>query len=234
MSDTAIPTTDMEIVTVTNVAAPGGQDLTIGSVGLAAGSDPAFGFSTALVAGSTLAPGESADIEVTFSPVDGIPVAGSLEISSDDPNPLSTVTLTGRGVPFDEQAMALLDLLDTADVASTQGNRDQGLRNLLETAGDFIDRGQIVQACNKLADALTRVDGIGPPDDPPIPDFIEGPDLEVVASAIGELSDNLGCGVPNVPRRACGIGFELALILPALALPALALARRRRGTGSQR
>ena len=122
--------------------------------------------------------------------------------------------------------MDLLDFFDQADLEATRGNRDRAMRNLLENAGDFIDRGQLTQACKKLADALQRVDGIEPPQAPPVPDFVEGPDAPALVAEIEELRQNLGCDAPSSPRGGqCGIGFELVLVLTPLLL---AHRRRRR------
>jgi hypothetical protein len=63
------------------------------------------------------------------------------------------------------------------------------MRSLLESAGDFIDRGQTDQACHALADALMRVDGIEPPDAPPVPGFVEGDDAAALAAEIEALRE---------------------------------------------
>jgi len=215
--DTDVGSTDLQIVTITNA---GAAPLTITSVELSAGSDPAFALDLAPPPGTVITPGSSSDVEVTYTPDDETAATGALEIASDDPDPeeaLVSVSLSGRGVPYDAQAMDLLDFFDGADIQSTQGRRDVAMRNLLESAGDFIDRGQMEQACEALARALQRVDGIEPPDPPPVPDFVEGPDADALAAEIQDLRDNLGCDAPRSPRGGrCGLGTELSLLLTPL------------------
>jgi hypothetical protein len=220
--DTDLGSTDMQMVTITNT---GDAPLMLASVALAPAGDPAFALSLAPAPGTAVAPAASEDVEVTFTPTDGDLAAGTLVIASDDADePSVSIPLTGHGVPYDEQAMDLLDFFDGADLQSTKGNRDHAMRNLLESAGDFIDRGQTTQACEALAHALQRVDGIEPPDPPPVPDFVAGPDAGALADEIRELRQNLGCDAPKSPRGGrCGIGVELALLLP----PLFALRRRR-------
>jgi hypothetical protein len=170
-----------------------------------------------------LAPSASADVEIAFSPTDGSASVGTLEIASDDADePLVQVSLSGQGVAIDDELMEILEFFDEADLQSTAGNRDRAMRQLLESAGDFIDRGDIDQACQTLAGALLRVDGIEPPDAPPVPDFVEGEDAAALAAEIEALREVLGCDPPPGPR--CGLGVELVLLLPALC----ALGRRRR------
>jgi hypothetical protein len=220
--DTAVGATSLQIVTVTNV---GDDDLTLGSVDLAAGSDPAFAIDAAPASGTVLGPMASADVELSFAPTDGSAATGTLEIASDDGDePLVSVALAGQGVTADQEIMEILQFFDDADLESTQGNRDRGMRSLLESAGDFIDRGQIDQACHTLADALLRVDGIEPPDSPPVPDFVEGDDAAALAAEIEDLRELLGCDPPRVPSGRCGLGAELVFVLP----PLLAWRRRRR------
>jgi hypothetical protein len=231
-----------QIVTISNA---GDADLTLTSdVILGAGSAPEFLIVSAPTSGTVLAPGWTEDVVIRFSPSAEPAVAGTLEIASDDPDgPLVIVDLVGSGVPFDDQAIAVIDeVFDPAVVAGTlEGDGPGGsaggcdpeghctgrigaLRGMIEAAGDLIDAGFIDEACNQLLDAQNRTDGLFPP-----PDFVTGPSAPVLYHEIGQLRSNLGCAEeavgasraaapepPPPPRRRCGLGAELALLLPPL------------------
>ena len=111
-----------EIVTVHNL---GDADLTLtGGVALAIGSAPEFEIVTAPGAGTILVPGAMANVVVRFTPSAEPPVAGQLEIASDDPDePLVIVDLVGRGrVVGPTCGDAVLELPEQCD----DGNLDPG------------------------------------------------------------------------------------------------------------
>jgi hypothetical protein len=219
------------IVTITNV---GDLDLTVEQVALSGDSDPVFSL-LPLSLPAVVPPDGVLDVEIHFAPVTEGLVEGQLEISSDDPDsPLVTVDLVGEGVPFDDQVMQLLDeVFDPAVENGTLMGEGPGhsgpgrlgaLRNMIEAAGDLIDAGFIDEACDQLLDAQNRCDGLFPP-----PDFVTGSSAPVLFDEIGELRSNLGCDAedagalraaapaPPDPTPSCGLGPELAVLLPMLA-----------------
>jgi hypothetical protein len=135
------------------------------------------------------------------------------------------VSLTGFGVSYDDQAMALLAFFD-ASVGSGDlvGNgpgavafwRLQALRNMIEASGDLLDQGRTKIACVQLEVARRRTDGLFPP-----PDFASGPAAPELEAEIAQLRANLRCDVPPVRGGGCGIGAELALVMPLLGLAAI-------------
>jgi cysteine-rich repeat protein len=90
------------------------------------------------------------------------------------------------------------------------------LRNQIEAAGAAIASGD--QRCGPLRSALERTDGTSPP-----PDFAAGPAAPELVGRLEDLQVGLGCHTPP-GRSACGVGYELALLVPALTW----LHRRRR------
>ncbi|OYR52762.1 hypothetical protein DJ73_09985 [Halorubrum sp. Ea1] len=84
-----------ETVTLTNLGGSGDPDIDISDVSVT-GSD-ADEFSTGSASQSTLAPGESADFPVTFTPSDAQPKAATLEVTHTGSNSPLTADLTGEG-----------------------------------------------------------------------------------------------------------------------------------------
>jgi hypothetical protein len=86
-----------ETVTVTNEGESGDVDITVDDVSVT-GTD-ADEFSADFSGSTTLAPGESADIPVTFTPSSVDPKSATLEVAHDAPNTTSplTVGLSGEG-----------------------------------------------------------------------------------------------------------------------------------------
>ena len=84
-----------ETVTVTNLGGSGDPSIDISGVSVT-GSD-AGEFSAGSASQSTLAPGESADIPVTFTPSDAQPKAATLEVTHSGSNSPLTVSLSGEG-----------------------------------------------------------------------------------------------------------------------------------------
>ena len=65
------------------------------------------------------------------------------------------------------------------------------LKNMIETAGDLIDDGDIAEACVQLRDAYRKTDGLTPPESPP--DFVTGDSADDLAQMILDLMASLGC-----------------------------------------
>jgi|GEM_PF-1553646 len=84
---------DTEQVTVTNLGDDGDSDITIDDVSVS-GDDA---FSAEAASQTTLAPGESADIPVTFSPSSVDAMSATLEVSHSGSNSPLTVSLSGEG-----------------------------------------------------------------------------------------------------------------------------------------
>lgn len=218
-------TSSTQIVTISNT---GGGSLLVDGVALVAGSGVGFEMTDATSTPFEIEPNATVDIGLVFTPSEAGPASATLRITSDDPEePVIGVPIGGSGVSYDDQAMALLEFFD-ASVASgdligdgpgaSASWRLHALRNMIEASGDLIDRGRTRVACVQLEVARRRTDGLFPP-----PDFASGsaaPDLE---AEIAQLRANLGCNVPVRPG-GCGLGAELALLLPFL------LSLRRRGT----
>ena len=127
---------------------------------------------------------------------------------------------------FFDELVASGDLVGEGPGNSAAG-RLNALRNMIEASGDLIEQGQTAEACGQLEDARRRTDGLFPP-----PDFASGPAAPDLEAEIAQLRSNLRCDDPpetSLVRSGgtgrCGLGAELAL-----ALPALALLRQRRRT----
>jgi hypothetical protein len=167
----------------------------------------------------TIVPGGSEDVMVRFTPaVEGLATA-TLEVTSNDPDGVLGVNLEGMAVlaepDFEEEIMAIMEILESGDVAgegpgNSGAGRLQALNDMVETAGDLIAMDEIDAACGQLDQARLRTDGEFPP-----PDFAApGAATDEVNGLILDLQEELGCNPKSVP--GCGIGFELALLLPGL------------------
>ena len=232
--DVDVGGTSLMIVTVTNTAS---GLLEVSSIELKVGSDPEFSIlDVSPEVPTSLSLAGVVDVMIELAPTAEVDLVATLEVMSDDPDESTVeVDLSGHGVPFDEQAMELLDLFDSLGlVGAGQGKsgprRLAALRNMIEAAGDLIDGGLFDDACDQLLDALHRTDGEFPP-----PDFVEeGQAASELAAGIEDLLDNLGCPVEPEPAGVdsaesvwwgCGIGYELVILLPL----AFALRRGMRG-----
>ncbi|MBA7653130.1 Outer membrane protein assembly factor BamB [subsurface metagenome] len=92
------------------------------------------------------------------------------------------------------------DILEFFDMSVEQGTlvgegpgksdrgRTKALRNIIETAKDFIEVGDIESACQQLLGAYKRCDGLPIP-----PDFVGGDAAPGLADMIQDLMDSLGC-----------------------------------------
>jgi PKD repeat protein len=153
-------------------------------------------------AGTTLEPGESADVGIIFTPsVEGY-VNTTLQIASDDPLvPLIEVPLGGVGVledlPPEGQIAAILSFVDASVAAGTltgngagnsAENRLAAMQNMIEACGDLIEDELYDDACGQLAAALKKCDGLAKP-----PDFVAGEAAVVMKAMIEVLRTTLGC-----------------------------------------
>jgi hypothetical protein len=182
------------LVSATNT---GAAELTLSGVALQAGTDSAFSLA-ALPLPTRIAPGASLELEVAFAPLGEDLVQGALEIASDAPNqPLWIVPVSGTGLGFEGQAVALLELLDRgvmegailgAGPGRSDGPRLQAFHNMLEAALADLESGRILEACDQLLEALRRSDGKPQP-----PDLMDGPEAPRLNREISELRTNLSC-----------------------------------------
>ena len=88
---------------------------------------------------------------------------------------------------FFDAAVAVGTLQGAGNGNSAGGSR-QALRNMLEAAGDLLQQGRIGGACQQLADAHDRTDGLPRP-----PEFVDGPAAADLALRIADLRSALGC-----------------------------------------
>lgn len=187
------------LLTISNM---GNGDLTLESLDFTPDSNSDFAISLAPQLPAVIAPEDSNDVEITFTPsVDGNSFA-VLEISSDDlDEPIVQVDLIGVGVvvevPPSEQIEQILEFFDTsvADgnlVGVGPGNsankKLNALINMFEATSDLIVGEYFDDACGQLVDILKKCDGQVPP-----PDFVSGEAAEELANMILELMEDLEC-----------------------------------------
>ncbi len=103
---------------------------------------------------------------------------------------------------------SVIDLFDQAVEGGTlvgtgPGNSAAGrlkaLRNMLLTAGDLIEQGDIGAACTQLQDVADRSDGNSPP-----PDFVQGVAAPELFNAVTDLQHALDCFDNESGARAAG------------------------------
>lgn len=219
-------TSSAQIVTISNT---GDAPLVVDGVALLAGSGVGFELTDAPTVPFEIEPNATVDIGLLFTPLAGGAANATLRVTSNDPEePIINISLTGSGVSYGAQAMALLSFFDglvaSGDLVGegpghSASGRLNALRNMIEASGDLIDRGKKAKACKQLQDARLRTDGLFPP-----PDFASGAAAPELEAEIAQLRSNLRCDVPR-GGGGCGLGAELALVMPLLGLVA---SRRRR------
>lgn len=190
------------IITITNPLGGEYEDpLIIEDISLVGGGSGSFAV-TVNPAGSTVLPGESNDVGITFTPLAEGYLTTTLQIASDDPVfPLIEVSLVGEGVleePDPEgQIAVILSFIDAAVGAGTltgdgpgssAGNRLNALQDMIEACGDLIEDELYEEACGQLAAALKKCDG-----QPKPPDFVTGEAAAVLKSMLEVLRTTLEC-----------------------------------------
>jgi len=197
--DVELGSSSPTIITITNTGGTG--DLVLSGISFATGSSGDFAITTN-PATTTVLPGESVDVGITFTPTAEGYVSAALQITSDDDiNPLIEVSLGGVGVyvelPPEGQIAAILAFIKASIEAGTlfgdgsgnsAGNRLNAFINMIEAAGDLIEDGLYAEACGQLGAALKKCDG-----QPNPPDFVAGEAAEVVKGMIEVLRTTLGC-----------------------------------------
>jgi hypothetical protein len=184
-----------QIVTLTNV---GTDPMTVIDIDFVTGGSGEYSIASAALPIELLV-AETLDITLNFSPT----VIGSstetLQITTTQG--LVSIALSGEGVRLDlppgEQIGAILDYFNESIANGTlmgagSGNSGDGRMdaayNMLEVAGDLIDRGLTDEACAQLEQALKRMDGLPRP-----PDFVEGDAAAELTSQIEAIRMDLGC-----------------------------------------
>ena len=171
----------------------------IDDVALTAGGDLGFSITLEPPQYAQLLPGQSADVEVTFTPGALGYVEATLTVVWSNGSPGSAgVDLGGVGVDeaippaFVEDILLFFDAsvgdgpLYGKGPGSSASHRLKALRNQIEAAGDIIGDG--ADACQQLSDAYQRCEGLPRP-----PDFAQGPAAPTLAGMILDLMASLGC-----------------------------------------
>ena len=183
------------VATISNV---GTGDLTVSSIALETDFPITSAPSVAIVVG----PGETKDVEITYTPSSLGYNSAVLKITSDDPDePVVEVMLSAVGIttpsPPSEQIANILSFFDTSIADTTLEGRGPGksakkrlkaLRNMIKAAGDFIEEELLEDACQQLMDVSTRMDGQYKP-----PDFVKGESVEELETMVQSLLTSLGC-----------------------------------------
>jgi beta propeller repeat protein len=197
--DVEIGLSQYMIATISNT---GDFDLTVSDVSLSSGSTGEFSITSVPLIPYVIAPGDTVDVELSFTPSETSSYSDALQIISSDPERgLVEIPLNGVGVvievPPGEQIALILIFFDESEADGTlsgngPGGSAQGrmgaLRNMIEATGDLIEMGSIVEACEQLQDILKRTDG-----NPRPPDFVTGVAALELTAQIQTLIDSLSC-----------------------------------------
>jgi hypothetical protein len=175
----------------------GGRNLVVDSVAIEA-TNADFSLDNPPATPFTLAPGASQTISITYCPrVMGGAVANLTITSNDQDTPKMLVSLSGAGVaspaPPDDQVSQIAEVIQTGISTGTltptgPGERATMLMNQIVAAKEMAAAGKDAAACAQLRNALQRVDG-----NPVPPDFLEGPDRELLRQLLQNTIDSLGC-----------------------------------------
>jgi hypothetical protein len=176
--------------------------LTIGGISLADSYGVPFAITLSPSLPVEISPQDAVEVEVTYSPTSLYEVqSDDLRILSDDPDESTVVVqLDGNGVLSDVPSEAIAALLQYIDMAVDQGTlwgngnsksapkKIRTLKDMIESTGDLIDRGDTPTACGQLDTIYGLVDG-----NPMPKDLVEGPATIGIAVAILEIQNDLGC-----------------------------------------
>lgn len=197
--DVEVGTTATTIISMTNI---NGSDVTIYGVEFQAESSGDFSLPSPPAVPIVLAPGNTVEVEVAFTPsADGY-VSAVLEIESSDMiESTQTVFLGGVGVavqPPPVSIQSILEFYDASIAAGTldgTGSRDRvrkikrkAFRFLLVAAGTLIEGGYYGWACHVLERSYVRSDGLCRPRD-----FVDGEARAELNGMILQLMADLGC-----------------------------------------
>lgn len=168
-------------------------------------SSPDFSITLAPPPGTLLMSGDSADIEVTYTPSALGAASAVLAISwvnGEIGN--EYVSLDGVGVATEPPPpVTIEEILEFFDSSVEEGilfgngpvysaeKRLSALRNIILITASFINKGLIEVACKHLMNAYKRCDSLPPPESPP--DFVSGPATSDLAVMIQNLRISLGC-----------------------------------------
>ncbi len=149
---------------------------------------------------SIILPGESLEIPITFEPLLGMSGYALLQIGSNDPDePEVLVNMGGNGVTDktspEVQIANILKFIEDAESqealtgfgpGKSAPNRLDALTNMIETAGSYIEAGDVEEAVGQLDAAYLKVDELLNP-----PDFVTGEATQPLAQMIQCLSNDL-------------------------------------------
>lgn len=197
LGDVPIGESAMQLVVIYN---QGNADLIVDSVTVSGSSDFAItaGPATPLVIPANSSIG--ADFEVTYTPSsEGLASAVVTVVSNDDDEPQVDVTFIGAGVVVDvppqQQIQDILDYFDECVANGTligygPGNspskRLEALRNMIESASDLINAGDLAQAIEQLESIDKKTDGQAKPQD-----FVMGDPVSTLNTMINDLIADL-------------------------------------------
>jgi len=169
------------------------------------GSNPDFTITVPPTLPILIDDGQTFDVEITYTPSNIGSVEGTLLIESNDlDEPLVAVQLTGTGVSYEPPpSQQISDILTFIDVSIANDtlvgigpgnsalNRIKALKNMIESAGDHIESGDLEKACEQLYNIYLKMDGVAPPISPP--DFVDGDAREELEDMILKLMQDIGC-----------------------------------------
>lgn len=193
--DVELGSSSTTMITISNID---GHDLEIYSVSLEGSADFAITMYPNPIVGS----GMSTEVEVAFTPSAEGYSSATLDIESNDlGNPLVEVELGGAGFSQASPPITIEDILAFFDAGVEAGTieghgclpglsefRLNRFRNMLERAGNLIDRDRIRAACWLLNRVYLRSDGQQWPRD-----FVEGDDVPELNTMILQLRADMGC-----------------------------------------
>lgn len=197
--DVELGSSSSAIITIQNV---GFEPITIDFITLEpTGTDFAI---TSNPEGTVLGSGESADVEVVFSPTELGPATAILAIDwTNGSAGTAYVALEGVGVDTSGEPVTIDDIIDFFDAGVEAGTiegrghrprikraRLRAMRCLLEAAGYLLEGGHNDLACITLRRAYKRSDGQSRPQD-----FVVGDDVPELNAMILQLMADLGCSI---------------------------------------